>query len=72
MSDVTLEAVVELADRLRPDEQQALIRHLQQLSVQLITPEEFKRSFESLSVDLGPISGDFSFRREDWYGDGER
>ena len=72
MTDVTLETVVELADQLRPDEQQALIQHLQQLSERQLNAEEFKRLFESLSVDLGLISSDFSFHREDWYGDDER
>lgn len=30
--------------------------------------EERLRLFESMITDLGPVSPEFSFRREDWYG----
>jgi hypothetical protein len=37
-----------------------------------LTRDERKVLFESMSLDLGAISPDYSDRREDWYGDDQR
>jgi lipoprotein NlpI len=73
MESVTYERVINLAEQLTPQEQEALVAHLQQLAQQRqLTKQERTALFESMIVDLGPVSPDFSFRREDWYGDDER
>jgi hypothetical protein len=34
-----------------------------------LTAEETEALLDAAVVDLGPVAPDFSFRREDWYGD---
>jgi hypothetical protein len=73
MVGVTYEEVVRLAELLDPLEQIALIDHLQSIAQRRkLTVKERKALFETLVTDLGPVSPDFSDRREDWYGDDER
>jgi len=73
MAGVTYEDVVRLAEQLTPSEQDALLEHLQKIAQQRqLTIEERKALLEAAVVDLGPVAPDFSFRREDWYGDDER
>ena len=73
MLDVTYEEVVRLAEQLPADEQVALAEHLQELAQQRqLGVDERLALFESMMVDLGPVAPDFSFSREDWYGDDER
>jgi lipoprotein NlpI len=64
MASVTYERVIRLAEQLTPQEQEALVAHLQQLAQQRqLTKQERKALFASMIVDLGPVSPDFSFRR---------
>jgi hypothetical protein len=73
MAEVTYEEVVRLAEQLTAVEQEALLEHLQKIAQhRQLTVEERKALFESLVTDLGPVSPDYSDRREDWYGDDER
>jgi lipoprotein NlpI len=68
MAGVTYEEVVRLAEQLGPLEQEALIDHLQKIAQhRQLTIEEREALLEAAVVDLGPVSPDFSFRREDWY-----
>jgi hypothetical protein len=70
---IDLETLVDLVDQLKPEEQQILINHLHEKSgQQRLSDEEFQRHFKSLMADLGPIPSDYSFSREDWYGDDGR
>lgn len=70
MAGVTYEEVVRLAEQLGPLEQEALIEHLQKIAQhRQLTIEEREALLEAAVVDLGPVSPDFSFRREDWYDD---
>lgn len=70
MTGVTYEEVVRLAEQLGPLEQKALIEHLQKIAQhRQLTIEEREALLEAAVVDLGPVSPDFSFRREDWYDD---
>ncbi|NLF76400.1 MAG: hypothetical protein GX573_11930 [Chloroflexi bacterium] len=70
MTGVTYEEVVRLAEQLGPLEQEALIEHLQKIAQhRQLTIEEREALLEAAVVDLGPVSPDFSFRREDWYDD---
>jgi hypothetical protein len=73
MSGVNYQEVVRLAEQLGPVEQEALIEHLQKIAQQRqLTAKERKTLFNSLITDLGPVSKDFSDRRQDWHGDDER
>jgi hypothetical protein len=70
MAGVSYEEVVRLAEQLTAVEQDALLEHLQKIAQhRQLTVEERKALLEAAVVDLGPVSPDFSFRREDWYGD---
>jgi hypothetical protein len=70
MAAVTYEDVVQLADQLSPQEQRALIDHLQ-ATLRVLPFEEWKALFIS-SVDHTPVVADFSPCREDWYDDDGR
>jgi hypothetical protein len=70
---IDLETLVELVDQLKPEEQQVMMTHLQEkASRQKLSNEEFRVLFNSHMIDLGPISSNYSFSREDWYGDDGR
>ncbi len=70
---VSYSEVVKLVDQLTPQEQRALFAYLQERAhYRQLTAQERTALFDSLIVDLGPVSPDFSDRREDWYGDDER
>lgn len=65
MTDVTFEEVAKLADRLSPEDRQALIAHLQERSQQReLSFEEWEVLYDSLKVST-PVLQDFSNRRED-------
>ena len=69
MAEVTYDQVVRLAEQLMPQEQQALIAHLQTISKQReLSFEVWKTLFDSLKDDSLIIS-DISPRRVDWYDD---
>lgn len=73
MTDMTYQEIVRLAEELTAEEQETLAAHLQTLARQRrLDQDERLALFQSMIVDLGPVSPDFSFRREDWYGDDER
>jgi hypothetical protein len=70
MADVTFEEVLHLAEQLKPEEQAALVEHLQELTrTRQLSAEEKRTLFESIVVDIGPWPQDWSLRREDWYDD---
>ena len=68
----TYEQVVKLVEALTPEERESLITHLQQQGQKRkLTSEEGWQLF-NLSMIRVPVIGDFSNRREDWYGDDGR
>ncbi|MBL8155852.1 MAG: hypothetical protein JNM70_16840 [Anaerolineae bacterium] len=69
---VEFETLLDLVDQLSDEQRQRLMRHIQQSEDRAVTQAEWKTLFESTVLDLGPIAGDFSNRREDWYGDDGR
>jgi len=70
MPDVKFEEVARLAEQLKPDEQQALVEHLQNLArSRQLSAQEKRALFETLIVDLGPWPEGWSLRRKDWYDD---
>lgn len=72
MAHITYDEVVRLADQLSPEDQRALIVHLQAVAQQRpLSKDEWKALFEA-SILKVPIAGDFSPRREDWYDDDGR
>jgi hypothetical protein len=69
MANITYDAVARLAEQLSPEEQLALIEHLQEVAKQReLSFEEWKALFDSLKIET-PIVGVFSDRRVDWYDD---
>lgn len=73
MAQVAYEQVIRLVDQLTPQEQEALVAYLQDRAThRRLTTGERRALFESMTVDLGPVSPDVSLRRADWYGDDER
>jgi hypothetical protein len=70
---IEFDKLVELVDQL-PDEQQLnLVQHvLQRPKDRTLTPQEKIELLNSTVHDLGSIPVDFSFSREDWYGDDGR
>jgi hypothetical protein len=72
MSQITYDAIVRLAEQLSPEEQKALIKHLQEVAkLRELSFEEWKALFDSMKDDR-PVVGDISPRREDWYDDDGR
>jgi hypothetical protein len=73
MAQAAYEQVIRLVEQLSPQEQEALVAYLQERAKHRhLTTSERKALFESMTVDLGPVSPDISLRRADWYGDDER
>ncbi|MCZ7538993.1 MAG: hypothetical protein M5U29_03560 [Anaerolineae bacterium] len=68
MVEGTYQQVIRLAEQLTPQEQRTLVAYLQNLRRHGLPKEERLSLFESMLTDLGPVSPDFSFRREDWCG----
>ncbi|NJL55706.1 hypothetical protein HC928_11245 [bacterium] len=72
MADLTFEKIVELVDRLTPQEQAQLTAHLletarkRQLSVQ-----EKMKLLRAAQIDVAVVE-EPSVRREDWYGEDGR
>ncbi len=67
MGQTAYDAVAKLAEQLPPDEQKALIEHLQEIARQReLSFEEWKAALDSLKIHA-PIVGEFSDRRSDWY-----
>ena len=71
MADVTLNEVVQLAEKLTPEDQQALIAHLQEHAHKDIG-KEFDRLFNLFVFDVGEWPQEITLRRKDEYGDSER
>lgn len=72
MVSVTYDSVVRLTEQLSPQDQEALIEHLQNIVNQRkLSFEEWKTLFDSIKDDT-PVIADFSPRREDWYDDDGR
>ena len=70
---VSYEAVLKLVNRLSAAQQHALMLHLLRgLDPSSLSPEDKIRLLHSMSIDLGPVSADYSDRREDWYDDDGR
>jgi hypothetical protein len=73
MENITLDQLMPLVDQLQPNEQDALIKYLQQRSQQRkMTLEQKRAMLDSLIFDAGAWSDNISLRREDWYSDDER
>ena len=72
MAEVTYDQVVRLAEQLSPQEQKALIAHLQTISKQReLSSDEWKALLDSSKVSIPP-GPNFSDRRIDWYDDDGR
>ena len=70
---IEFEKLVELVDQLPTEQQQYLVQHITEQSHQReLTPKEKIELLNSTVHDLGEISPDFSFRRDDWYSDDGR
>jgi hypothetical protein len=73
MDTMSFDQIVELVERLPPQQQRTLLVHLLGKSqTRQLTNDERKSLFESMIVDLGAISSAYSDRREDWYDDDGR
>jgi hypothetical protein len=73
MASIFYDDVTSLVDKLTPEEQQALVKHvLEKPKPRKMTAEEFSDWLESISLDLGALLIGWSDRREDWYGDDGR
>ncbi len=73
MTSVFYEEVISLVDKLTPEEQQLVVRHvLEKPKLRKMTADEFKQWLESLTFDAGAVLEAYSDRREDWYGDDGR
>jgi hypothetical protein len=71
--NITYETLVELVEQLPSDQRQALLaRLLEKTKTRPLNVDERKALFESMIVDLGAVSAQYSDRREDWYGDDGR
>lgn len=72
MADVTFEEVAKLADKLSPEDRQALITHLQERTQhRKLRPEEWNALLNSITISIPP-GPKFSDKREDWYDDDGR
>ena len=70
---IDFETLVELVDQLPLLQKFNLMQHLVKTAQEReLTAEEKIALLKSTVIDLGPVSPDFSFRREDWYGDDGR
>lgn len=77
MADVTFTEVVQLAEKLTPEEQQALIVYLQEHSKSRngegrSVSKAFDEMFNLLVFDVGQWPEGMTLRREDEYGDDDR
>lgn len=72
MTYIVYDAVVKLAEQLSPEEQQALIEHLQGIAKQRqLNFDEWGVLLDSIKFNVSP-GAEFSDRRADWYGDDGR
>ncbi|MCC6801241.1 MAG: hypothetical protein IT319_00040 [Anaerolineae bacterium] len=70
---IPFETLVELVEQLPSDQQQALLIHLLDKTKNRPTSAADKKALlESMMVDLGAVSPEYSDRRDDWYGDDGR
>jgi hypothetical protein len=68
--NIPYETLVELVEQLPLEQQQDLVmRLLDKTKAHPLSKTEWKTLFESLTVDLGEVSPQYSDRREDWYDD---
>jgi hypothetical protein len=73
MVSIFYDEVVSLAEKLTPEEREALgKRLLEKPEKPKMSAEEFRQWFESLAFDAGAVLEGYSDRREDWYGDDGR
>ena len=70
MVDVTFDEVAQLAERLSPEEQRALIVYLEERAQQRqLTVNEWMSLFDALMIDVGAWPEDDALKRTDWYDD---
>ena len=66
--NIPYETLLELVEQLPSDKQQdLLVRLLEKTKTRPLNKDERKALFESMTVDLGAVSAQYSDRREDWY-----
>ena len=71
MADITLSEILSLAEKLTPEEQRALIAHLEtearqrELAQHQTTHQDFERTLGLLVFDVGPWPAGMTLRRED-------
>jgi len=67
---VNLQDVFTLAEELPDDQKAALVVWLlDKIKTHDLTPQERLAVFDSMTIDLGAVSPNYSDRREDWYDD---
>ncbi len=70
---IPYETLVELVDQLDAEQKRQLVAHLSEgAQSRKLTAEEKIAISRLMTLNLGPISPNFSDRREDWYGDDGR
>lgn len=71
--NIPYETLVELVEQLSPEQQQNLVmRLLDKTKAHPLSKAEWKTLFESMTVDLGEVSPQYTDRRADWYDDDGR
>ena len=66
MSEFLMNEMIRMADQLENDEIEQVIENLQtRLNRKKMSKEEFRRHLDAMTLDVGEISPDFSFNRED-------
>ena len=71
--DIPYETLVALVEQLSDEQQQDLLhRLLDKARTRQRSKNERLALLESLTIDLGAVSPDYSDRREDWHGDDGR
>lgn len=70
---IEYENLVELVEQLSEAQQQDLLmRLLEKANARQLSKEEKRALLDSMALDLGEVSSDYSDRRADWYGDDGR
>lgn len=71
--NISYETLLALVEQLPSSQQQDLLmRLLEKARSRQLDPGERKALFESMMVDLGEVSAEYSDRRADWYDDDGR
>ena len=71
--EIHYETLMSLVDQLPEEDRHNLLMHLlTEAKAQHLTSAQRLALFDTMTVDLGTVSPNYSDRREDWYGNDER